>query len=152
MSSQLLEQKANFDQLIEFSKEGKLYSLIFESSGDAIKTKTLDGTITSWNRGSEKIYGYSATEIIGKNISLVIPAQNKAEFDILLKQVEAGQVFSNYETQRIRKDQKVIDVSLALSPIKDDDGKVIGIATISKDITESKKNQDERNIVTTQVV
>ena len=146
MSSQLSEQKANFDQLIEFSKEGKLYSLIFESSDDAIKTKTLDGTITSWNRGSEKIYGYLASEIIGKNINLVIPAQNKAEFNILLKQVEEGQVFSNYETKRIRKDKKVIDVLLALSPIKDDDGKVIGIATISKDITESKKNQDERNI------
>ncbi len=146
MSSQLSEQKADFDQLMEFSKKGKLYSLIFESSDDAIKTKTLDGTITSWNRGCEKIYGYLASEVIGKNINLIIPVQSEDEFNDLLKQVGKGQVFSNYETRRIRKDKTVIDVSLALSPIKNDAGKVIGIATISKDITEIKKNQEERNI------
>ena len=146
MSSQLLQQKANFDQLIEYAKKGILPSLIIDSSDDAIKTKTLDGIISSWNKGSEEIYGYLASEIIGNSINLVIPPQNVDEFAILLKKIGEGQVFLHYETKRIRKDKIEIDVSLSLSPIRNDEGKVIGVATISKDITESKKNQDERNI------
>ena len=73
MSTKVAQQRADFDHLIAYSKKGKLPSLIIESSEDAIKTKTLAGIITSWNKGSEKIFGYKASEVIGKNISSLIP-------------------------------------------------------------------------------
>ena len=146
MLTKQAKQKADFDHLTAYSKKGKLPSFIIESSEDAIKTNTLAGIITLWNKGSEKIYGYSASEVIGKNISTLIPPKHSNELVELLKKIGAGQSIPHYETKRIRKDGVVIDVSLSLSPIKDEKGKVIGVATLSRDITESKKNQEERNI------
>jgi len=146
MSTKAAQQKADFDQLIVYSKNGIIPSLISESSGDAINTKTLAGIITSWNKGSEKIYGYKASEVIGKNISELTAPKHINELVDLLKKVGAGHTISHHQTQRIRKDGTFIDVSLSLSPIKDEKRKVIGVACLSRDITESKRIHDERNM------
>jgi PAS domain S-box-containing protein len=129
------ESKVGFDQLFYLAKKGILPSLIIESSDDAIETKTLEGIITSWNHGAEKIYGYNESEIIGKNINVLIPPNQANELDELIKQIHAGQHIPHYETKRIRKDGVITDASIALSPIKDEKGKIIGVATVSRDIT-----------------
>ena len=136
MIAKLTQQKADFDRLVEYEKKGTLSSLIIESSDLAIKAKTLEGIVTFWNHGSEKIYGYKDTEIIGKNISLLVPPDQSDELIELLKQIGKGHVIQHYEARRIRKDGVIINVSLSLSPIKDEKGKVIGIATLSSDITD----------------
>jgi PAS domain S-box-containing protein len=148
MTPNLNEPIAGFDQLLEYAKKGTLSTLIIESSDDAIKTKTLDGIITSWNRGAEKIYGYNEAEIIGKNISLLIPPNQLNELDELLKQISNGLDIPHYETKRIRKDGIIIDASLALSPIKDETGKIIGVATVSRDITgRNQASQYARSLI-----
>jgi len=90
MTNQEMQQKANFNRLVEFAKKGTLPAIIVDSSDLAIKAKTLDGTITSWNHGAEKIYGYGESEIIGKNISMLIPPNQSTEMIDLLKQVGKG--------------------------------------------------------------
>ncbi len=129
------QQKEEFDKLAEFAKKETFASLIIESLNDAIDTKTLEGVITSWNYGAENIYGYTKEEIIGKNSKILIPPNEINELDKLLMQIGKGQYIPHYETKRIRKDGVIIDVSLALSPIKDKSGKIIGVSTVSRDIT-----------------
>ena len=97
METNLIQQKAEFELLHGFAKEGTLPSLLVESSDDAITTKTLDGIITSWNRGAEKIYGYTEAEIIGKNINILIPPNQPNELDELLKQISSGCYIPHYE-------------------------------------------------------
>ncbi|MBD3167994.1 MAG: PAS domain S-box protein [candidate division Zixibacteria bacterium] len=109
---------------------------IVESSDDAIIGKDLNGRILTWNPGAERLYGYSADEIIGKNISLLLPESSSDETGVMLDRVSRGEKFHNYETRRRRKDGKIIDVSLTVSPIKNEDGRVIGASTIARDITE----------------
>ena len=129
------EQQSSFDLLLEFSKKGTLPSLIIESSEDAVKTKTLDGIITSWNHGAQKMYGYTEAEVIGKHISILIPPNHPNELDELSKQISAGFEIYHYETKKIRKDGIIIDASIALSAIKDVNGKIIGISSVSRDIS-----------------
>ncbi len=135
MSTTVMQQRVDFDRLVEYEKRGTLSSLIIESSDLAIKAETLEGIITSWNHGAETIYGYKDSEIIGKNVSIMVSPEHRAEFNQLLKKIGSGEIIPHYETKRIRKDGVVIEVSLSLSPIKDEKGKVIGIATLSRDIT-----------------
>ena len=129
-------RKENFDLLVEYEREGSLSSLIIESSDLAINAWTMEGIITSWNHGTEKIYGYKEAEVIGKNIAVIVPSNHVKEIDALIKQISEGYSIAHYETKRIRKDGVIIDVSLSLSPIKDENGKIIGIATLDRDITE----------------
>ena len=116
---------------------------IINSSDDAIIGKDLDGTITSWNRGAETIYGYSADEVVGKSISILIPAHQVDEVPGMLERIKRGEKIHNYENARVRKDGSSIDVSLTISPVKDRAGKVIGAATIARDISELKQAQRE---------
>ena len=136
MAKKITKQETDFNKLVEYEKSGTLASLIIESADLAIKTKTLEGIITSWNFGAEKIYGYTDSEIIGKNISLLIPPNHIDELHALTKKIGEGHIISHYETKVKRKDGVVIDVSLSLSPIKDKNGNVIGVATLDRDITE----------------
>jgi PAS domain S-box-containing protein len=117
---------------------------IVESSNDAIIGKTLDGTITSWNKGAEKIYGYRDEEIIGKPVTLLAPAAQHAEIQRLLETVRNGGTVQNYESERQRKDGSRIQVAITLSPIRDATGKVSGISTIARDISEQKSMELER--------
>jgi PAS domain S-box-containing protein len=148
METKINPSKDGFEELIAYAKKGMLSEMIIDSSDDAIKTKTLDGIITSWNHGAEKIYGYTAAEIIGKNINILIPPNQPNELDDLLKQISAGRHIPHYETKRMRKDGVIIDASLALSPIKNEQGKIVGIATISRDITgRTQASQYARSLI-----
>ena len=111
---------------------------IVESSSDAIIGKTLDGIITSWNKGAEKIYGHTADEIVGKPITTLAPPFLHAEILEILEKVGKGGSVTNYESERIRKDGTRFHVALTLSPIRDDSGSISGISTIARDITERK--------------
>ncbi|MGH9320738.1 MAG: PAS domain S-box protein, partial [Vicinamibacteria bacterium] len=117
---------------------------IVESSDDAIISNTLDGTIMSWNRGAERLYGYRSDEVVGKPISLLVPAEHEDEVPMILERVRKNQNIEHFETRRRRKDGQSIDVSLTVSPIKDADGNVIGASTIARDVSERRKAEQER--------
>ncbi len=112
---------------------------VVNSSDDAIITKSLDGIITTWNKGAEIIYGYSAEEVIGKNISILVPLPLKNEIKQLIEKIKNGKKIVHYETVGIHKNGQRLDVSVNLSPIFDKSGNLIGISTITRDITNSKK-------------
>src|SRR5688500_4756549 len=109
---------------------------VVESSDDAIISKDLNSTITSWNRAAERMFGYTAAEAVGRSIRMIIPADRASEEDDVLRQIRAGQAVTHYETIRQRKDGTLIPISLSVSPIYDDAGKVIGASKIARDITD----------------
>jgi two-component system, OmpR family, sensor histidine kinase VicK len=110
---------------------------IVDSSNDAIIGKTLEGVITTWNRGAEKVYGYTASEVVGKRIEVLVPADRPNEDLELIAGMLAGNVrTANFETQRVCKDGRLIDVSLTVSPIRDSDGTVVGASSVARDVTE----------------
>ena len=116
---------------------------IVQASDDAIVSKTLRGTITSWNRGAERLYGWSAQEIVGKPLGMLVPEERSGEEWQILDAIFAGKSVDHYETQRLRKDGSVIDVSLTVSPIRDNEGKIVAAASIARDITERKRLDKE---------
>ncbi|CAG0999883.1 two-component system, NarL family, sensor histidine kinase EvgS [Methanosarcinales archaeon] len=120
-------------------KRLSLLASIVDSSDDAIIGKTLDGIIVSWNRGAQRIYGYSADEVKGHSISILVPPDHPDEFPQLLERIRQGQRIEHHETIRMSKDGKKICSSLTISPIKDANGKIIGASTIAWDITEQKR-------------
>ncbi|MBD2014039.1 PAS domain S-box protein [Microcoleus sp. FACHB-53] len=111
---------------------------IVESSEDAIISKSLDGTITSWNASAQKLYGYTPGEAIGRSISLLLPADKLDEEAQFLERLQQGEHIQHYETVRKRKDGTVVDISLTVSPIKDATGKIIGASKIARDITQQR--------------
>ena len=115
---------------------------IVESSDDAIISKDLDGTITSWNEGAERLYGYSAAEALGRPISILLPPDQQDEIAGLLRQIGQGIRIERYETERVRKDGRTINVSLTLSPVRNSRGVIIGASAIAHDITERKQAQE----------
>jgi PAS domain S-box-containing protein len=112
---------------------------IVESSDDAIIGKTLDGIITSWNKSAERLFGYGAEEVIGRSITILIPADRQGEEESILKRIRSGQRVEHFETVRKRKYGGLIDISLTISPIKNSQGKIIGASKIARDITERKR-------------
>jgi PAS domain S-box-containing protein len=112
---------------------------VVESSDDAIVSKDLNGTITSWNRAAERIFGYSAAEAVGQSIRMIIPADRQTEEDVVLSRIRAGEGISQFETVRQRKDGTLIPISLTVSPIRDEAGRVIGASKIARDITERNR-------------
>ena len=117
---------------------------VVESSNDAIITKSLEGIITSWNKGAEQIYGYNAEEVLGQNISILAPHTLKEEISQLIEKIKQEKQIHHYETLRVKKNGKLINVSITLSPIFDASGKLISISTIARDITEQKKLEEKR--------
>jgi PAS domain S-box-containing protein len=108
-----------------------------DSSNDAIVGKTLEGVITSWNRGAEHIYGYTAEEVVGKNISLLSPAERSDEaLQMIAGMLATDARTDHFETQRVRKDGRLIDVSLTVSPIRDADREIVGASSVARDVTE----------------
>ncbi len=132
----------------KFEEAALRLAAIVESSGDAIASKDLNGTITSWNRSAEKLFGYKAEEIIGKPVTLIIPPElHRDEFTILSK-IRRGEKIEHFETIRLHKNGEKVEVSLTISPVKDENGKVIGAAKIIRNITEN--NKIERALRTTE--
>jgi PAS domain S-box-containing protein len=109
---------------------------IIESSDDAIVSKDLDGTIQSWNRGAERIFGYTAEEAIGRSVRMIIPPDRQGEEDEVLARIRRGESVSHFETVRVRKDGSLVQISLTVSPVHDDQGVVIGASKIARDISE----------------
>jgi len=117
---------------------------IVRYSDDAIISKRLDSTVTSWNRAAERMFGYTAAEAIGQSIRLIIPRDRWSEEDDVLAKVTRGEVVDHFETVRQRKDGSMLDVSLTVSPIKDEAGRIVGASKISRDISERKRVEEER--------
>ncbi len=111
---------------------------IVEFSEDAIIGKTLDGVITSWNKGAERLYGYSAEEIVGRPASILLPQNKQDEWLTTCDRLKRGERIQHFETERIRKDQKRIYVSIVISPIKDSMDRLVGASAIARDVTERK--------------
>jgi PAS domain S-box-containing protein len=116
-----------------------LLAAIVDSSDDAIVSKNLDGIITSWNRGAERIFGFSAEEAIGKSITLIIPPERRDEEFGILSRLKKGERIDHFETVRLRKDGTRLDISITVSPVKDLQGHIIGASKVARDITEKKK-------------
>jgi PAS domain S-box-containing protein len=119
----------------------RLLSSIVECSDDAIISKNLDGIVLSWNQGAERIYGYSSGEMVGRSISLLIPADRGDELPEILEYLKLGQQIEHLETERVKKDGQRIFVSLTISPLRDLAGSLVGASTITRDITERKRTE-----------
>src|SRR5262249_48859875 len=112
---------------------------VVESSDDAIVSKTLEGIITTWNKGAERIFGYADHEVIGKSITILIPPERIGEEADILSKIRRSERIEHYETIRVRKDGALINVSLSISPVKDSSGRLIGVSKIARDITSQKQ-------------
>ncbi|MBO0737671.1 MAG: PAS domain S-box protein [Alphaproteobacteria bacterium] len=123
---------------VDAEQAERLLAAIVESSEDAIVSKTLDGTITSWNKAAEQMFGYTSAEMVGQPITLLMPPGRVDEIKRILGRIKAGERVEHYETERRRKDGRVIQVALTVSPIRDEAGRVIGASKIARDISEKK--------------
>jgi len=120
-----------------------LLAAIVDSSEDAIISKDVRGIITSWNKSAERLFGYTAAEMIGKSILTLIPHDRQNEEPGILARIHRGERIEHFETVRQRKDGQLLDISLTISPIKDSRGRIIGASKIARDITERKRTEDE---------
>lgn len=136
-----------FTRDVTYLKENDLVqqrlAAIVDSSDDAIIGKTLEGIITSWNKGAERIFGYTAAEAIGKPKTIVFPPDRLAEEDEILARLRRGERIEHFESIRMCKNGRQIDVAVTISPIKDGQGRIVGASTIARDITEFKQHQRE---------
>jgi PAS domain S-box-containing protein len=123
------------------------FSAIVESASDAIVSKDLNGVITSWNEGAQRIFGYTAEEAIGQQINILIPADRQNEEPAILERIRRGEGVDHYETVRQRKDGSFVDISLTISPIKDTQGTIVGASKIARDITERRLAQERQSLL-----
>jgi len=130
------ERRSGFQREIEMTR-------IIDSASDAIVGKDLNGIVTCWNKGAEKIYGYTKDEIVGKSISLLAPSDSKNEIQEILAKVSRGEQIADYETTRLTKNGKKIQVSLRISPVLDDQGRIIGASTIAGDVSMRKLAEEK---------
>jgi PAS domain S-box-containing protein len=135
LANEIAEHKRTKEKLSEVAS-------VVESSGDAIIGTKLDGTILRWNRGAEQIYGYPASEVIGQPITILLPNEHLDTIGGIFERLKRGEEMQAYETVRLRKDGHQIVVSMTISPLKDENGKIVGTAAIARDITERKKAEE----------
>jgi PAS domain S-box-containing protein len=119
---------------------------VVEFSDDAIVTKDLNGIITSWNKGAERLFGYPADEVIGKPIALLIPLDRQDEEPAILQRIRRGEPIDHYETVRQRKDGTLVEISLTTSPMKNADGRIFGASKIARDITERRRAEEQQRL------
>ncbi len=124
-----------------YAARERLFSAAVESSNDAIITKSLDGMITGWNPAAEHLFGFTAAEVVGKGIHLIVPRNRLTEMHDILSRIGQGERIEHHETVRTRKDGSPVDVSLSISPIKSASGEIVGASKTVRDITESKRTQ-----------
>ena len=122
-------------------------SAIIESSDDAIISKNLDGVITTWNSGAERVFGYTAQEAIGHSVTMLMPPDRVDEEPGILARIRRGERIEHYDTVRRRKDGSLVDISLSISPIKDLDGNIIGASKIARDISERKRAEHQQRLL-----
>src|ERR1700686_4784139 len=120
----------------------RLLAAIVESSHDAIVSKSLNGVITSWNKGAERLFGYAAEEAVGQNITLIIPLERRDEERAIIERLKRGERVDHFETVRMRKDGSLLDVALTISPMTDAPGGLVGASKLARDITERKRAEE----------
>ena len=120
---------------------------IVASSDDAIISKDLNGIITSWNEGAQRLFGYTAAEAIGQPVLILIPEDRQDEEPVILARIRAGDRIDHYETVRRRKDGSLIDISISVSPVRDQTGRIVGASKIARDITERLRAQERQNLL-----
>jgi PAS domain S-box-containing protein len=126
--------------------ENRFFSIV-EYSDDAIVSKDLDGIIKTWNRGAERLFGYTAEEIIGKSITLLIPMDRHDEESHILSRIRRGECIDHYETVRQRKDGSLVEISVTVSPLKDAEGRIVGASKIARNISERRRAQEQQNLL-----
>jgi PAS domain S-box-containing protein len=126
-------------ELRQYAEREQLFIAAVESSDDAIVTKTLDGTITGWNSGAERLFGYKASEAINQSIDIIVPIELRADVHDILAKIASGEKIEHHETMRVSKDGRRIDVSLSISPVRSTSGVIIGAAKVARDITGKNK-------------
>ena len=135
--------RADITERKQAEERNSRLAAIVDSSDDAIISKTMEGKITAWNRGAEKIFGYAASEVMGKPMLLLFPPERVQEESDILARVARGEAVDHFETTRLRKDGKKIDISATISPIRDSSGVIIGASKIARDITEYKRVEED---------
>ncbi len=128
---------------LQADKATGLLASIVDSSDDAIISKTLEGVITSWNRGAERLFGYTAKEAVGRPITMIIPLERRDEETRILARLRQGQPIEHFDTVRVRKDGSKVEISLSISPVRDAAGQIIGASKIGRDITGRKRIERE---------
>lgn len=136
---------------VRADQAGRLLASIVETSDDGIASKDLDGIVTSWNRGAERIFGYGAAEMIGRSLLTVIPRDRHGEEVEILGKLRHGERIDHFETVRQRKDGSLIDVSITVSPVRDATGKIVGASKIVRDISERKQAQARHELLTREI-
>ena len=136
-----LELRLETQELEEAQRAAARLAAIVASSDDAILSKSLHGTVLSWNKGAERLYGYREDEIVGRSISTIVPPEHPNEVADILNRIKRGEAVEHHETVRVRKDGTRVDVSVTISPIRDSKGRIIGASTIARDISERKRLQ-----------
>jgi PAS domain S-box-containing protein len=127
-----------------FEDRARLAAIV-DTSDDAIVSKSLEGVIRSWNHGAERIFGWTAAEAVGRHITLIIPEERRAEEDDVLARIRRGEMVDHFETVRVTKDGRHVNISLTVSPVKDPTGRIIGASKIARDVTERRRLEDERD-------
>lgn len=128
---------------LEDDQASSYLAAIVASSDDAIIGESLDGTISSWNAAAERLYGYAADEAVGRDVSIIVPPEGRDELSDLLERIRRGERIQQHRAERVRKDGTIILVSLSVSPVHDANGKIVGAATIARDVTEQKDAEDQ---------
>lgn len=141
-----IQQKEELIAAMQLAEEkSAILNAIIESTDDAIISKDLNSIITSWNISAERIFGYTAEDMIGQSVLKLIPADRQQEEPMILSQLKSGQRVDHFETKRMNKQGNLIDVSLTISPIKDKAGNIIGLSKIARDITDKKLDEQLKN-------
>ena len=136
-----------FPERLTGDRAAEHYAAIIESSDDAILSKDLNGVIMTWNRGAELLFGYTAKEAVGRPVTILIPMDRQDEEPFILERVRRGEKVDHYETIRQRKDGSLVDISLTVSPIKNERGEIVAASKIARDITETKRAQERQELL-----
>jgi len=131
----------------DMDRAARHYAAIVESSDDAILSKSIEGVILSWNAGAERLFGFTAEEAVGKPVMIIVPIEREDEELAMLYAIRSGEGIRQIETQRRRKDGTLVDVSLTASPIRDENGRIIGASTIAHDIGELNKARERQRLL-----
>jgi len=133
-----IRERRRFDET-----RGRLAAIV-DSSEDVIISKTLNGIITSWNGAAERMFGWTPAEAIGRHLTLIIPEERRAEEDEVIAKIRRGERVEHFDTVRITRDRRLIDVSITVSPVRDSTGRIVGASKIARDITERRRIEEER--------